>query len=320
MRTMKVLTVLGLLLAISMPASALTLAGGYAGKIEMKFTNWDMGRVYDLGQSATTIAGVDALTVSGGLGQDTVAGTFVPGGDAGEDGWFIFRITTIQTPGGIPLWQTDASATSHGMELVGIGYGITDVATDNTGATTYTFSTSTKIDMWEQPYGNFTESLGSSGRIGGAAYTGIGTPGGVAGATLIASTVAFGGIDIPAGSPIVPGAPFEQAYTLPGPQGTTYTYVDVVGGTWGDGNMNNGELVSGAFLDPISAANFDVAEGLLETKAVAYIPTGGATDNWLFKTQDPFLTTYAVPEPITMLALFGGVAGLGGYIRKRRMA
>ena len=27
-----------------------------------------------------------------------------------------------------------------------------------------------------------------------------------------------------------------------------------------------------------------------------------------------------IPGPLTMIALFGGVVGLGGYIRKRRMA
>ena len=32
------------------------------------------------------------------------------------------------------------------------------------------------------------------------------------------------------------------------------------------------------------------------------------------------LDTNVIPEPLTMIALFGGVAGLGGYIRKRRMA
>lgn len=39
--------------------------------------------------------------------------------------------------------------------------------------------------------------------------------------------------------------------------------------------------------------------------------TGNSVDN---------ISMAAVPEPLTMLAVLGGVAGLGGYIRKRRMA
>ena len=41
--------------------------------------------------------------------------------------------------------------------------------------------------------------------------------------------------------------------------------------------------------------------------------------DWLVKSRDP-VSTYFVPEPLTLFGLFAGVSGLAGYIRRRRLA
>jgi len=309
-----------LILAVSQTASAVEFDGGYTGPIEIKWTNWDFGHAYDPGQSAALPGGADALTVSGGLLQGLAP---IPGGMPGEDGWFIFRVTTIQDLGANPVWQTDVTGASHGKELVGIGYGIHDVAVDTTTGTTYTFSDGMTIDIWEQDYGTFDMALGSSGRVGPDAYTGVGLPGGVAGATLILKAVVSPGMDVPAGSPVVPGVPGGTVYTLPGPQGTTHAYLEVIGGVWGNGILGDGELVAGPFLDPVSAASIDVAEGMLASRAAVYTPLafnphGAGVDDWAFRSQDPVSTTFAIPEPTTMTVLAMAMAGLLARRKRRR--
>jgi hypothetical protein len=320
MKTLKLLTVLGLIFAVSGTASALSL-GGYTGQLEIKYDNWDMGTLYAPNQVATNEAAVDLL------GQNSPLG-----GEPGEDGWLVFRIKSISmaSGAGTTLW---ADGPLNDTELVGIGYGITDVAV-YTGAPdpgtgnwqTYVFSVGATYDIWEQPKGNFDPSLGSGGRLAGLdAYTGVGTPGGVAGASLLVRAETIDGID-PYGESIPLFTPdadtFEQVYDFDGVAGLTHSFLNATAGEWGDDDLSNGEMISGVFSDPISGAPGKIADMRMKSSSWFYDPDTdpNTDDDWFFKSHDPIVGTYAVPEPLTMLALFGGITGLGGYIRKRRMA
>jgi hypothetical protein len=50
------------------------------------------------------------------------------------------------------------------------------------------------------------------------------------------------------------------------------------------------------------------------------LPSSGASINVYVAGSEPQVGESSVPEPLTMAGLFLGLAGVGGYIRKRRMA
>lgn len=334
MRTMKIVTVLGLMLALTVPASALTLLGGYTGPIKIKLSNWDMGQTYAPGYSANNEVDVNNNV-------PIVPGGGVINGFNNEDAWLVFKVKTIEDVQDNVLWASG----QQGVELIGIGYGIRDVAVDTTTSMSYIWSTGGTFDIYEQPVGTFDFRRGSAGRVSQTVYKGVGDTdydGDIDAfdtSTLMVTTTEIPGIgsfaSAPPGSIPAPGS-FERVYkidtSLTAATGDTFAYADATAGVWGDGNMGNGELVQGQFVDAVDGT-LDLAELQMHARTNVYIPIGQpgnpdpdpnpfgpGVDDWLFESEDPINTAYAVPEPLTMLALFGGIAGLGGYIRKRRMA
>jgi hypothetical protein len=78
------------------------------------------------------------------------------------------------------------------------------------------------------------------------------------------------------------------------------------------------------YLDGTLLATYasDPALQLFETVflgVTADSATFGATGSGVY-TDFQYGTGYAIPEPLTMLAVFGGCGALGGYIRRRRTA
>ncbi len=96
----------------------------------------------------------------------------------------------------------------------------------------------------------------------------------------------------------------EITFTPPS-SGNYNTYLDITGGSWEDW------FVDGLF--PFGGAGGTDAD--LRLKA-----TTSATNlcDWTLSSSDPLTGATIIPEPVTMLALGLGVAGIGGYIRKRR--
>ncbi len=308
------------MLAISAPAWALTLP---PGPMQLNMLNWDMGAVYASGHVATDGAAVDLLPQ-----MSPISPVVVPG----EDGWFVFKITDIvrDDGSGTIVWAEGTT------ELVGIGYGTHDVGVDtHISGLNAVLSENTSIKMWEQPVGSFSPLLGSSGRTGVDAYTGIGTPGGVAGATLIAELADIVGAGPPnnvggVGAPLAPGllaaptVPFSQAYLTAGTVGVTNAYFDAIAGQYGDDILGNGEAESYPYVDPYPSGavgdnDLIMAEFHVYSNLEPYIQVG-ANDDWFFASHDPVRFVNVVPEPLTMCAVFGSLVGLGGYIRKRRTA
>ena len=355
MKTLKLLTVLGLMLAISMPASALTwnAAGtGYTGPINIDF---------------------DFVSASGY-------------NQAGQPiNWGIFRARTITAGSGGPvIWTTG----DGGIELSGILYKLRDQAIDvySTGATlsmANIWGNDLHIDLYEN-----TPTIGASlGAYDTAVAAGTGSWGGASNVVLTGGTgdesffpgltdanvngPALRGDGAIAGSPatkvlivgsaavdmtgsgLITHAEQKTNVTLKDINNTPATreivegfstaYLDWYSGYLLEpapvaiipfqqydstgfppvaGGPGDGELIVGAMAMAQATQSFLTTDTTYNSSTATAIRDGLATDGWEFASHGTggHLDAVAIPEPLTMIALFGGIAGLGGYIRKRRMA
>ena len=90
-------------------------------------------------------------------------------------------------------------------------------------------------------------------------------------------------------------------------------WMKAIAGTELDGILNGG-VPTGPTIIPVTFSKFVGAGSTNNTLTFIISDTGDDTsDSTVYITQ-------FIPEPMTMLAVFGGLAMLGGYIRKRRIA
>ena len=100
---------------------------------------------------------------------------------------------------------------------------------------------------------------------------------------------------------------------------------------WIDVELTNGPTTIKPFNDEPSVGN----DGVAELKSIMFTPTVTgiyrlrfSADNparpnhhtWIDDVKIQAVQTAVIPEPVTMAALFAGIAGLGGYIRRRKRA
>lgn len=333
MRTMKVLTVLGLLLAISVPASALTFRAPYAsyvGEINLQFT-------FVGGDQATDGFELDGVTpVAGWTTAETVH-------------MAIFNVDTIYgkhpvTGATITLWQP---ADEPGTGIVGLFYGLQDKAWTTEGLQVATFGDEMHLDVYETSdtaYGT-AEALGAvlgwdadvpssfTGLTGGA----IGLSGD--GKAIIDPTQSGAVSPVNLIAPEVSGNMYEQktllnlngdsnGNTILDPfddwdNGTSTAYLTWTGGDMFNTQVGTQQIFFGDILPTVAdeigtRTSMGVAAQAFEKTTTTYMTDRG----WTIQadTNKGAVDMMAIPEPLTMIALFGGVAGLGGYIRKRRMA
>jgi len=275
----------------------------YTGPVVIKMQNYGVASVYRLGSSAVGDGNVNALPE-----QTPPAGAMtIPSGPyAGqtEDAWFIFKVTSIETPSTQQLWTSGQG----GLELVGMAYGGVDVAVGLSGLAFLVDGL--RVDLYTQSAGTFDASLGAfqgtAGRTGYSTYTGI------TGGTLFFSADAVPGIGIDDLKMFDPGTfggalpPFSQRAML----GRTDLYLDV----------NNAVGTAGAMFLPTPKS--DPFGGLANADLYAIstvINNDGKTvplvGNWGFIGNDP-VRGY-VPEPATLgLLAFGAVV----ILRRRRAA
>jgi hypothetical protein len=356
MKTLKLLTVLGLLLAISMPASALIFNDpSYVGPIKMKF---------------------DFVTASGSYDPDGVGPL-----PAHPISWGIYRVDTIEGSGGTLLWQDTSNGVAEGIELSGIIYRLHDI-TIIPGSPTASFfelyGEDLHVDLYENARGDFTTARDTTG-VGGWlglpnalndpwGYNGLTADGGVQRTVALSAigsdiiidpltsntglvsqktrlrvndTGTVAGLDV---TDLVPG--YRLVENGPGfgiMSGISTAYLDWTGGyllsttgpfdpnpaVWGEADpvldyeMGSDQLANARTTQTFVAIDY-VADGpisAVEHDLATALRANGTGWEFLSTSQQGNLdTTVIVPEPLTMIALFGGVAGLGGYIRKRRMA
>ena len=330
------LIVAGLVLAVGSTAGALSFDYGYQGPIAWDLTNRDMGTIYVDPSTGQPYA--DGVY---GPGQANALPAGIPGlgSRGGEDSWGIFRINTIfeadVTVPGVDIIEDDNAILwddggHRPTELIGIFYGIQDIGFSQSAGTQTIESTGFTYEVWEQPYGSFDAAggflQGSAGRGATAnSYNGIGTNGGVAGATLWLSGVGTEGFQgYYWGGGAATDTDFVGTYTpnQVGSTGSATMWLSVTGGSLGGPGWPN--LDSDFFVNPTAGApNADI-RAIFNTKSnnINNSVGGGspALGDWTVTSSDITTGIYVVPEPMTMLAVGLAVGGLGGYIRKRRMA
>jgi hypothetical protein len=250
----------------------------------------------------------------------------------GETNWGLFRITQIDEaipvgnnnlnnkPGGIQFYNQGVDD----YEIIGIFYGRVDLAVtffDVTPLnpadplTQFISSADDHYKLYCQKTDVPFETTGPAGRIGADGYAGLGPNG--AGVQGIDWEEVIVGESVP-GFFLDPATEIDLEFTPDGlgsGSGGGTAYIEITGGTWSDDYIIKDRF---PFLFP-PLAFVPNAEGLTADLRLQFNtqPVAQGQNTWLVTSEDP-LTGWAVPEPLTMLAVGMAVAGLGGYIRKRR--
>lgn len=143
MKFVRLALVLALSLAVASQALAVYIPGGSA--VKFKFTNWDVGTIYDTSGYDNGTYEADDLDVLYGA---TAANDW-------EDGWGIFRLTEITDPTGeIYYWSASSSST----EITGIFWDITDEVVILADGTQTILSSGIKFAFYEDGAKNWNRS------------------------------------------------------------------------------------------------------------------------------------------------------------------
>jgi hypothetical protein len=358
MRRLKFVTVAAVICAVALSANAGVVNLPNAPLI-FDITNWDMGTVYyrNPGQPGPISVAPGAWPGTTIYAPNSGETGFV-GADPNEDGYGVLRVnsifkgmvmgtTIVPDPSEpLPIWVDG----QYGVELVGMFHSINDTWINDpdpgvppTGAQNI-YAEGIQLEIWEQSIaggvwgGTAGPALGSSGRIAGApnAYTGVGVPGGVAGAELWAAGPGVGGF---VGDPTIPAtltADFRSTFlpgvAFAGSAGEALVFWNV------DAGSQASNLVVAFWQSPLGTQADLRTEANLEGNNPANVQSGGVQPMWLPDgTPNPLfglnlglfdwtVTTndetkgMLIPEPLTMIGLFVGVSSLAGYIRKRQVA
>jgi len=320
MRTLKLCTMVALVVALGGPAWGLTLKN-YTNGDELIFNLFDKtdGKIYGI-PSNNTVYGetnVDSWEASGWGHAKMTWDTGAVGSQSEEDFWGIAFVNTINNiDGSITYWETSDTNT----ELTIIFWGGRDQIVDvgNLGTTTYTRGIMAR--MYEVPFGTHDFlTLGPAGRDNNA--DGFVTDGeedsyptvdiGVPIVELVGANIISTAWAVLSGG-VASVSHYNTINALvTGADGGGLAYFDVA-------DLGNGGGTMGSFFDTDSVgtslgtadfkANFSIEVENLD-------PTDKTT--WVTDSKDP-LKTALIPEPATMLCVVFGVAALGGYARKRR--
>lgn len=350
MNKAKTLLMFGAVLAMTATAGAapVPFSHGWTGPAYMHIVDFSMGTLYDLGpegQVNTWYPADDPNFVA----VDSPA----TGAVDGESGWSIVRVDQIfegvvlapntigSTNEGNPLY--DVGGFTGGKEVYGLIHSRDDlfVRINDDGTQQFMFQ-GDRVDLYVQDTGTYADATraflglpadgsgdpatgiwgaaGSSGRLGGTTYVGIGydefgvaIPGALA--LVLDSEAGYfpaAGLNADPNYDAVEGrASFEPAIGIPSGSGDSDLFYSVIGGDqalrW-DTNFFTPTRASGA--------EFMRADFRVHTTNAPVVPSGPF--DWLLQSSDPVTAAVVVPEPITMIGAFLGISGIGAYIRKRR--
>lgn len=310
MKTMRLLALFGLVLAVSGTAGATPVLPTSPAMV-FHLTSLDAGTAY-LGAAAGTygLGGAIPLLPPGVAGNNSFAG---------ESSWGIFSVDAILTGVSETAHQSvQASGTTVWTStptdrLVGIFWGETDASltVDAIGGQTIE-GAGLKFAIWSQ-----TSDFVLPGQVPSSRdalipykYAGIGTPGGAAGASLWLTGVSTPGFFMASLGGFA--TEFESVFSPNQPvnaQGSAATYLslEAIAGL-GTGSAN-AALDSDWFWGAGTTADLAMA---ITTKSLN--PTNAAINKFTVSDSDP---VGAVPEPVTMFSAFMAISGLGVYIRRR---
>ena len=348
MRYMKIVVVIGVVLAVSATAMAVSQIppyplndSHYIGWVELKYINFSSGRSYgvpdDVEVPDAPDSGTDWFhTVVGEANVDALPQTdpAILWDAAGEDSVGVFKLTSIRKD---PLGTALYGDTSDDRDIVGFLYGIKDQAVEfgitsegNIVQKIQSSDGTMKLYVQEPAVGE--EVLFAGTRTALDAFSTVG----IADSLLLAEmeiTAWDGGQEVSAAVPGGHISEFQQTDASGAGIGDTDFYMDGIAGILHDGDLTNWEF---ELFDPnmwtarglpfSQDGDYAVEVDIIPNSLLTLGPTIGGNDPdagvfepWLIKSDDPVRAFgNMIPEPITMLGVFMGISGLGGYIRKRR--
>lgn len=319
MRGARLLLPIALVLALAVPASALTWVP-YVGPIKMNLVNYDEGTLYGVADGTYPNP---ANPTMDGLPQVAPTGGVINGHQS--DTWGILRVSNIIADDGTDqiLWQPSSSS-----ELTLIFWGLTDTylnqSTDGAGVITQNIhGTGIQIAIFEDTTPDYPgNTLGpgawdnTTGPVDGGGKRGPVYPQ-VTDGTLVWTMRSRTGYDFnsPADDFI---ATFTSGSVVYGSVGHFLADLASVDG-WGTGLLNNSSFIR----DTIPAYQADGSDALGSPTDTAdflfgFTGTGNGSGSWLLKTTDPIETSGFIPEPISMAGMLLGIASVGGYVRRRK--
>jgi hypothetical protein len=269
------------------------------GAITIKYSNFDMGTVYNV--SAGTTAGTSTQgTSAGGIATlDGLAQTAATGSFGGEDSWGIAVVASIEDGLGNTIW----SPAGKGQQLTVMFYGAKDFNLVQNGLSQEISSVGLHIDLYVQNFSDpgftaYDGTLGSGGRLPGPnSYSNV-TDG-----TLVLALESTAGFLFADGDH---GGYDTEFFTRfqPGVGGLGSSYLDVVGGSMAT-NFDTNSVTS--------LFNSNTTDFFAEfTTATQNVPS-----DWLVRSHDPVSGAFiAVPEPSTYGLMAAGA--LIGIVALRR--
>ncbi|MCK4627258.1 MAG: PEP-CTERM sorting domain-containing protein, partial [Phycisphaerae bacterium] len=268
---------------------------------KMKFTNWDTGTLY----------GVDDGLYETEATLDGLLQVPPPGRQGNEDTWGVFRLDSITDPSGtIDLWNRFTPGTP---EITGIFWGARDVYLDQTttgaGMSQDIHGVGMSMALFEDAANNLDPY--PAGGIA-AARTAPGAFDTFTDGTLIWTMNSVPGHDA--------DFPEHEFFTKFWPDMEAGAGQNAAGGVFSQ--MGAVDLDGDGVADDVGSLNWWIIKDNIDDGVDFTFEFTGEPDSndvWLVISDDPARTA-VVPEPITMLGLFLGIGGLGGYIRKRRQA
>ena len=325
MRTLKLCIMLGVLAALALPAAAVPLDDSqYVG---IRSQNREQGNIYDVtGSPDGTYTRVETAGVAKWWLNGIVGGTELPhsAGDGvlpGEDDWGLFWLDEIEVPKNSGFKPYVAPSNAGGVAIIGIFYGLTDdsvtVSTDGSANKQYTLAGGNLLfKLWGVTLPNVVGTQNIQQLYAG--LTGIGINIGTSGDRSAADAY-DGWTDLPgatlllSGGMLVPSDAFNFTSTAgKGGFGSSNIWVSVDDNPLAIWNVNwDSNMIPSPLVIPDTSGPPDGSDIYMNWTVA------GQFDHGSLKSSD-FGNAALIPEPLTMLAIFGSVGLLGGYIRKRR--
>jgi len=316
MKVRNVCLVLGMILAVAGTANALTLKNWSPGEtLYFKLVGHTQGIQYNAGIAFPGVVGEGALDNPALVATPCLGRQFVetlPGSGQWkwEDTWSIATVSSIVNEvDNKTFWERS----DFNTELTMLIYGGVDVEAVAYPGLTTTSSNFIKAVVYEDDDVSdldgtlrFNPNLGAGGRTGPMTYTSV-TDG-----TKILELVAP---NYNTGS--VTGAPMTVAQNnavfgnFVSGTGSAYFNVQDV-----DGNpADNGRDELQFDTDGIT---FGLPPGVTTDFLASWTVNPPTNGDFIARINDPIQGNAQIPEPMTMLAVFGSMVGLGGYVRKRK--
>jgi hypothetical protein len=294
MKALRLSVAIGLILAVSSSAWAISLLQPYQGPVTMKFRNWDVYTHYNVADG--TYVGQDTL--------NSLPQTPPRGGQPGEDFWGVMVLTDIYGKNNELLWSAAIPGTP---QITGLFWNGSDNYLKQTtgvgGAVQNIHGTGLHMAFYEDPSNNFTNADDTvAGKTGTARRT--------AAETFLAAT--DGNLLWTANS--TPGFdsnfPLDEYFSTYSPSNDQFGATNAFGGLLADLGA-----VPGVGTGPGNGL-FDGANTPGADWRMVFTAKPDPLGEFDLISDDP-IDAKIIPEPLTVLGVIMGISSLVTYVRRR---